>query len=1002
MKKLILPSTELFFFFFFMIVGQCMGQQIYRVASKPWKEAYGNHRAVLIVKKPAGAIYLNLLWRRHDPNPQKRRLVIVNAISKDTVQNIYRIEVNQLRCKLVFGPVTEPGTYNFYYLPFKPDHKAGSYRYGYYPPEHSPNKKWVENNRLESPEYRKKLPQALIKEIQARTKFDSFYPMEIIPSSKEKHTFFKKYDKNYYVFPERRTYPIEMRDEIPLRWVKEGPGKPFYGTALRNEYYVFQLGVYAHKNPLNNVDIGFSNLISPKDTISSSLFTCFNTEGINTYGKHFTKIVNVGKDSVQAFWIGINLPINIKPGNYRGSLTVSPQNVNKRRISIHLRVKDSVLVDHGYSQPWRLSRLHWLNSTLGLNNQPTKPFTSIILVRKHSFKICGKKIVIAKTGMPASIQVWGTEILEHPISYVVKSSIGKEKFDYRNFKIDMKTPGKVFYSWSTYSKNFKLTGNARLEFDGLINYRLELTARRNINLENFSLKIPFRTNVAEYMMGMGLHGTQVPEMHKAGWKGPHNSFWVGNTYGGLQTKLKGNSYNGPLLNLYKPKYPQSWYNNNKGKFTISEKAKDVLAAVSCGERRLNKGQRITFKFDFMITPIKKINTYSQFTNRYYQDAGGPLHSKKETEELLSSGVKVLNVHQGNKYNPYINYPLITIQKLKHVVNYWHKRGVRVKIYYTDRELSNHAPELWALRSLGNEILGTKGVGYPGNFPWLKAHLINDYKPRWYTPLNNGTGTVDASILTTGGDTRWDNFYVAAVNWLVRNVGIDGLYLDDVSYNSHILERVRKVLNKDKSDALIDLHSNNLFSKGPAMQYMNFFPFIDKLWLGEGFNYNKMDPAQWLVEVSGIPYGLMGDMLQGGGNPWRGMVYGMTARFHRNSEGVKPRDIWKIWDSFGIAKAKMVGYWDHHPVVTNSNPKIKITAYVKKGKVLIAIASWAPKKVNVKLNIDWKRIGMRPGNVTLVAPAIKNFQPNRNFLVNNKIPIKPEKGWMLILKSKNSK
>ena len=64
---------------------------------------------------------------------------------------------------------------------------------------------------------------------------------------------------------------------------------------------------------------------------------------------------------------------------------------------------------------------------------------------------------------------------------------------------------------------------------------------------------------------------------------------------------------------------------------------------------------------------------------------------------------------------------------------------------------------------------------------------------------------------------------------------------------------------------------------PATQYAEFFPYVDKLWFGESFQYNRMSADQWLIEVSGIPFGLMGDMLQGGGNRWLGMVYGMTAR-----------------------------------------------------------------------------------------------------------------------------
>jgi hypothetical protein len=81
------------------------------------------------------------------------------------------------------------------------------------------------------------------------------------------------------------------------------------------------------------------------------------------------------------------------------------------------------------------------------------------------------------------------------------------------------------------------------------------------------------------------------------------------------------------------------------------------------------------------------------------------------------------------------------------------------------------------------------------------------------------------------------------------------------------------MEEEKPGCIIDLHSNTGFSKGPAKQYAEYFPFVDKLWFGESFQYNEMSYGNWLVEVSGIPFGLMGDMLHGGGNSWLGMVFG---------------------------------------------------------------------------------------------------------------------------------
>ena len=96
--------------------------------------------------------------------------------------------------------------------------------------------------------------------------------------------------------------------------------------------------------------------------------------------------------------------------------------------------------------------------------------------------------------------------------------------------------------------------------------------------------------------------------------------------------------------------------------------------------------------------------------------------------------------------------------------------------------------------------------------------------------------------------------------MVENMDIDGIYLDDVSYDRRILKRMHRAMESVKPGCIIDLHSNTGFSKGPANQYADFFPYINKVWFGESFLYDKMTPANWLVESSGIPFGLTGDML----------------------------------------------------------------------------------------------------------------------------------------------
>ncbi|MCG8520779.1 MAG: DUF6067 family protein, partial [Pseudomonadales bacterium] len=411
------------------------------------------------------------------------------------------------------------------------------------------------------------------------------------------------------------------------------------------------------------------------------------------------------------------------------------------------------------------------------------------------------------------------------------------------------------------------------------------------------LEIPFKSEVARYMMGMDLPGCAVPQKHKAKWNGPHDSFWMGNADAGIWCELRGEDYAGPLLNLYHPEYPESWFNGDKGGFKIERNSDEVNAIVYSGSRNLEQGEELEFEWSMLLTPVKDVNSESQFVNRYYHNGGDPYPGDEE----LESGVKIVNLHHANNYNPHINYPFVAADSMKWFVDEMHKKGQKVKIYYTIRELTNYTTEIWALRSLGDEILG---YGRGGGYPWLREHLVNGYRPQWYQWFPDKSA--DASIVNAPGDSRWYNYYIEGLKWMVENFDIDGLYLDDVSYDRRTVKRIRKVLDSTKPGCMIDLHSNTGFSKGPATQYTEFFPYMDKLWFGESFKYNEMSPENWLVEVSGIPFGHMGDMLQGGGNRWLGMCFGMTTRLPWSSDKVKadPRPVWKIWDEFGIEEAEM--------------------------------------------------------------------------------------------------
>jgi hypothetical protein len=215
-----------------------------------------------------------------------------------------------------------------------------------------------------------------------------------------------------------------------------------------------------------------------------------------------------------------------------------------------------------------------------------------------------------------------------------------------------------------------------------------------------------------------------------------------------------------------------------------------------------------------------------------------------------------------------------------------------------------------------------------------------------------------------------------------------------------MKRIKRVLTQDGHPGILDLHSANQYNKSDGFNnsanlYMEHFPYLNKLWFGEYFDYEKSKPDFFLTEVSGIPFGLMDEMLQDGGNAWRGMIYGMTNRMPW-SDNADPRPIWKLWDDFGIKGSDMIGYWSENCPVKTSNDKVLATVYKKNGKALVSIASWADTDVDITLDIDWKKLGIDPSKAILVAPAVANFQPGKTFLPTDKISVAKNKGWLFII------
>ncbi|WP_338840789.1 glycoside hydrolase domain-containing protein [Flavobacterium ginsenosidimutans] len=955
----------------------------------------GNHRAVVAFSGSGNVAKTTIEWRRRDTNPELKKIIVQDASGKE-IQNIKTENINRENGTIFFEPISGKGTYYVYYMPYVDEGTANYPKGIYQKPEDKADAKWLSNLKANLKD------NAAVTEIQSVNAFNSFYPMEVIATASETSALVAKNSGNsFLVFPEDREHSIKLKSDLPQRWIQKGVQNSFSDTAMKGEYLAFQLGVYALED-LKNVKVTFSNLVSPSGTIDAKEINCINTDGTKYDGNPFTNTVSVSKGKIQAMWCGIDVPQTAVAGTYNGKATVTA-NGKSKEINLQITVSNQVTKNGGIDSPEKMTRLKWLNSTLAQENTVIAPYTPLT-VNNSEIALLGRKLIVAPNGFPAQIQTFFTpemtsvtakanDILSSPIDFHFIDASGKEaQWKNNGVKFTKKEAGTVSWESTSTSKSVQMDVNASVEFDGFVHYIVKVTALEDVSFNDINFQMPMQPTSAKYMMGLGQKGGDRPATFDWKWDVAHKNqdgAWIGAVNSGLQFSLRDEKYSRPLnTNFYLQKpllLPTSWGNENKGGITITPNQKSVLVNAYSGARTMKKGDVLYYNFNLLITPFHTINTDFQWDTKFY-------HKYSPIDSIAKTGATVINIHHANAINPYINYPFIEFKKMKTYIDEAHEKGLKVKIYNTVREVSNKAYETFALRSLGHEIYSP---GKGGGFSWLQEHVGDDYIAAWFVPEIK-----DAAIVNSGMN-RWHNYYVEGMNWLTQNVGIDGIYLDDVAFDRITMKRIKRVLTKDGHPGIIDLHSANQYNKSDGFNnsanlYMEHFPYINKLWFGEYFDYEKNQPDFFLTEVSGIPFGLMGEMLQDGGNPWRGMVYGMTNRLPW-SDGADPRNIWKLWDSFGIKGSEMIGYWSENCPVKTNNDKVLATVYKKNGTALISIASWADADVNVKLNIDWKKLGINPAKATISAPEVTNFQPAKTFTAKDEITVPKGKGWLLIVK-----
>ena len=186
------------------------------VADSTWAiDQRGNHRAVVTVAENSGeGVLVELPWRRPDLNPETKKILVTDAEDKE-IKDVVVTKLTPEEGEILFKPVSGPGTYYIYYLPYKWQYWYANVS-DYLAPEYEAEASWKEKVTSS----KDSLPKAKVNRFESASRFHFWSPMELIATAGEIKALRASTGRDMVVFPEDRAFPIQFSRYIPVKWVK--------------------------------------------------------------------------------------------------------------------------------------------------------------------------------------------------------------------------------------------------------------------------------------------------------------------------------------------------------------------------------------------------------------------------------------------------------------------------------------------------------------------------------------------------------------------------------------------------------------------------------------------------------------------------------------------------------------------------------------------------------------------------------------------------------------
>lgn len=624
----------------------------------------------------------------------------------------------------------------------------------------------------------------------------------------------------------------------------------------------------------------------------------------------------------------------------------------------------------------------WLGSQAGLTDKVMWPWTPL-RVRGRSVACWGRTYRFEATPFPTEVTAAGKQVLAGPVE--LRATVGGKPVAWRSESREWEKRGDAEAVWRAEARggSLRLDGRATVEYDGMVRLDFVLAAEGPVSIEALSFAVPLKPEHASLFhfwpgkWGSGYNSGTVPA---AGLDLPFKPFvWLGDEERGLGWFSESDQG-------WKPKDP------NKAIHVRREGEAMVLTCeLMSAPRQL--AEPLRFTFGLHATPVRPIPRdfheqrichgafYGMETKPYRAEA--PNVSVLDRAKEL--GVKTLVFHE--HWTDVQNYTSTTHDaELRSLVKACHERGIKLLLYF-GYEMSNIAPE------------------WPA------------YAPKCLTRLP------DAPLPTTGGYQRkpeqhafivcynspWQDFLADGIARVVRDYGIDGVYLDgtiepwgcvnhahgcgyrrpDGSWApAYAILAVRNLMKRlyaicdPEHGGLVNPHQSTCMVT-PTLAWSTSY------WDGEQFGSvaHQDNPLALLpldcfrAEFMGHQWGVPAEFLTyppHGYTVEEGLAFTLLHDVFIRPGGVgeqleRMAPVWNAYADFKYWEAEWMPYWRNSEVVTPSPEGVKVSLYARKGQgALLVVSNLGMKPVDASVRLDLRKLGLSRGK--LVASDALLTQP----------------------------